>query len=184
MFSSLVSINAAGSILLVAPPRNPTSNVRNREILTIWEFSMGYGKRHCRPGGNVLVYLPKRVTTATCPSRTVMKPVASHSTTMIRITMATSLGEPLGMDICPPPLPPPPKLPPRRGLRPKNAPSRLLKSRQTSSRSGGPSPLLGRRGGSDPLSLLLLPRSEEHTSELQSLMRISYAVFCLKTKHK
>src|SRR3546814_9700244 len=28
------------------------------------------------------------------------------------------------------------------------------------------------------------PRSEEHTSELQSLMRISYAVFCLKkTKH-
>src|SRR3546814_13444092 len=29
-----------------------------------------------------------------------------------------------------------------------------------------------------------LPRSEEHTSELQSLMRISYAVFCLKKKTK
>src|SRR3546814_6091250 len=29
----------------------------------------------------------------------------------------------------------------------------------------------------------LLDRSEEHTSELQSLMRISYAVFCLKKKH-
>src|SRR3546814_7841514 len=28
------------------------------------------------------------------------------------------------------------------------------------------------------------PRSEEHTSELQSLMRISYAVFCLKKKNK
>src|SRR3546814_10202381 len=28
----------------------------------------------------------------------------------------------------------------------------------------------------------LPPRSEEHTSELQSLMRISYAVFCLKKK--
>src|SRR3546814_3100619 len=28
----------------------------------------------------------------------------------------------------------------------------------------------------------LEPRSEEHTSELQSLMRISYAVFCLKKK--
>src|SRR3546814_3221039 len=28
----------------------------------------------------------------------------------------------------------------------------------------------------------LLQRSEEHTSELQSLMRISYAVFCLKKK--
>src|SRR3546814_4985826 len=30
---------------------------------------------------------------------------------------------------------------------------------------------------------LQLTRSEEHTSELQSLMRISYAVFCLKKKH-
>src|SRR3546814_3193077 len=30
--------------------------------------------------------------------------------------------------------------------------------------------------------LVLGQRSEEHTSELQSLMRISYAVFCLKTK--
>src|SRR3546814_8724163 len=29
-----------------------------------------------------------------------------------------------------------------------------------------------------------LRRSEEHTSELQSLMRISYAVFCLKKKNK
>src|SRR3546814_6872976 len=32
-----------------------------------------------------------------------------------------------------------------------------------------------------PFSML---RSEEHTSELQSLMRISYAVFCLKKKKK
>src|SRR3546814_7855350 len=30
----------------------------------------------------------------------------------------------------------------------------------------------------------LFGRSEEHTSELQSLMRISYAVFCLKKKNK
>src|SRR3546814_7656076 len=29
---------------------------------------------------------------------------------------------------------------------------------------------------------VIAPRSEEHTSELQSLMRISYAVFCLKKK--
>src|SRR3546814_6419427 len=28
-----------------------------------------------------------------------------------------------------------------------------------------------------------IDRSEEHTSELQSIMRISYAVFCLKKKH-
>src|SRR3546814_4402913 len=32
--------------------------------------------------------------------------------------------------------------------------------------------------------LLTLDRSEDHTSELQSLMRISYAVFCLKKKKK
>src|SRR3546814_5524431 len=30
------------------------------------------------------------------------------------------------------------------------------------------------------IHLVAVPRSEEHTSELQSLMRISYAVFCLK----
>src|SRR3546814_2858307 len=34
----------------------------------------------------------------------------------------------------------------------------------------------------DALPLLEQVRSEEHTSELQSLMRISYAVFCLKKK--
>src|SRR3546814_9915141 len=37
-----------------------------------------------------------------------------------------------------------------------------------------------------PKTMLLniFQRSEEHTSELQSLMRISYAVFCLKKKTK
>src|SRR3546814_8523970 len=34
----------------------------------------------------------------------------------------------------------------------------------------------------DPLADITNIRSEEHTSELQSLMRISYAVFCLKKK--
>src|SRR3546814_6661687 len=38
------------------------------------------------------------------------------------------------------------------------------------------------RRSSPPLLSLLGIRSEEHTSELQSLMRISYAVFCLKKK--
>src|SRR3546814_8493201 len=33
-----------------------------------------------------------------------------------------------------------------------------------------------------PLEQSAIERSEEHTSELQSLMRISYAVFCLKKK--
>src|SRR3546814_14412444 len=36
--------------------------------------------------------------------------------------------------------------------------------------------------GSEGSSLAVQLRSEEHTSELQSLMRISYAVFCLKKK--
>src|SRR3546814_7712145 len=34
----------------------------------------------------------------------------------------------------------------------------------------------------DQMAALRPARSEEHTSELQSLMRISYAVFCLKKK--
>src|SRR3546814_1873411 len=41
--------------------------------------------------------------------------------------------------------------------------------------------------GAAPLGILKVlreARSEEHTSELQSLMRISYAVFCLKKKKK
>src|SRR3546814_10565975 len=36
----------------------------------------------------------------------------------------------------------------------------------------------------DGRQIIALSRSEEHTSELQSLMRISYAVFCLKKKKK
>src|SRR3546814_146709 len=42
---------------------------------------------------------------------------------------------------------------------------------------------LFRPGGEDPVQFDSI-RSEEHTSELQSLMRISYAVFCLKKKRK
>src|SRR3546814_6179473 len=43
---------------------------------------------------------------------------------------------------------------------------------------------LGRQGGKRRLVRQhVLDRSEEHTSELQSLMRISYAVFCLKKKN-
>src|SRR3546814_4007565 len=37
---------------------------------------------------------------------------------------------------------------------------------------------------SDQAWMATVSRSEEHTSELQSLMRISYAVFCLKKKKK
>src|SRR3546814_10562091 len=46
-------------------------------------------------------------------------------------------------------------------------------------------PEVGNRTGGDHHVLDRVdPRSEEHTSELQSLMRISYAVFCLKKKIK
>src|SRR3546814_2175942 len=54
---------------------------------------------------------------------------------------------------------------PRRGAEPRLRPLSLDQ----------PPPALARR---------LDPRSEEHTSELQSLMRTSYAVFCLKKKTK
>src|SRR3546814_6841250 len=51
-------------------------------------------------------------------------------------------------------------------------------------------PLLTARDGTlmarieEAMGGLRAARSEEHTSELQSLMRISYAVFCLKKKNK
>src|SRR3546814_10196681 len=60
----------------------------------------------------------------------------------------------------------------------------LLRDRPQFPQAGRPRRLFDRRarrlGGTWPTALDL--RSEEHTSELQSLMRISYAVFCLKKK--
>src|SRR3546814_5270449 len=47
--------------------------------------------------------------------------------------------------------------------------------------------LLSRHAPEHPILVVAdyyLARSEEHTSELQSLMRISYAVFCLKNKQQ
>src|SRR3546814_8406916 len=50
---------------------------------------------------------------------------------------------------------------------------------------GGCDDDFGQRGLHEPSEIAeALQRSEEHTSELQSLMRISYAVFCLKKKKK
>src|SRR3546814_9795400 len=77
-------------------------------------------------------------------------------------------------------------LQPRFGLRAKNrpTPSTLVYDRRRPFRSapGGRHRLTladpPRRAGSEKG----VRRSEEHTSELQSLMRISYAVFCLKNK--
>src|SRR3546814_1813260 len=47
---------------------------------------------------------------------------------------------------------------------------------------GRPVVVMGHEKGNDTTSRLRHNRSEEHTSELQSLMRNSYAVFCLKKK--
>src|SRR3546814_6223274 len=49
-------------------------------------------------------------------------------------------------------------------------------------RVGGTTTGLGIEAGRAALERAGVTRSEEHTSELQSLMRISYAVFCLKKK--
>src|SRR3546814_9061056 len=54
--------------------------------------------------------------------------------------------------------------------------ARAARRRPAARRATGSSPPSRRGGNKD--------RSEEHTSELQSLMRISYAVFCLKKKQK
>src|SRR3546814_5813072 len=62
--------------------------------------------------------------------------------------------------------------------------SRLLRGARSSVNGAALSPL----GSLSPRTSITVPvsfwilRSEEHTSELQSLMRISYAVFCLKKK--
>src|SRR3546814_8672306 len=71
-----------------------------------------------------------------------------------------------------------------RGRREREAPARIRRTlddvpgrarRRRDARAAPRRRRLRRAGGS---------RSEEHTSELQSLMRISYAVFCLKKKKK
>src|SRR3546814_12127620 len=68
----------------------------------------------------------------------------------------------------PPPKPPHHPASAPRATRPAPAPRRRRTTRR---------PARDRRASSRP-------RSEEHTSELQPLMRISYAVFCLKKKKK
>src|SRR5690606_5497115 len=119
---------------------------------------IGAGQRHCKPGFKVFVYAPKRVTTATCPSCTMVKPLANHKPTATTPPMTNSLGEPLGRDG---PVPLPGGVPPggeRRPFLPNKDPRRLLKSRHTSSRSGGPSCFSGRRGGSEPFLPLSRPQ--------------------------
>src|SRR3546814_4251634 len=61
------------------------------------------------------------------------------------------------------------------------APARCRAAAERVARGASGKPASGPAAGLHQLSGAEL-RSEEHTSELQSLMRISYAVFCLKKK--
>src|SRR3546814_3555134 len=64
--------------------------------------------------------------------------------------------------------------------------SAALASVAASTLPGAPTarPIAARCASESGASIAIAGRSEEHTSELQSLMRISYAVFCLKKKKK
>src|SRR3546814_1383225 len=67
----------------------------------------------------------------------------------------------------------------------EESPGASLCVKQVKEKFGGLRFYYDLRGANEPLIIALdeaVDRSEEHTSELQSLMRISYAVFCLKKK--
>src|SRR3546814_2775392 len=71
----------------------------------------------------------------------------------------------------------------RRGSRSRRTRAWLARFAACTMGSGWPAGAPG-QGEQDAQFLRVRARSEEHTSELQSLMRISYAVFCLKKKNK
>src|SRR3546814_9594463 len=63
-----------------------------------------------------------------------------------------------------------------------DAPERPIKARQSLRLAQPPRQTEGQGSLDRGIDTKRPPRSEEHTSELQSLMRISYVVFCLKKK--
>src|SRR3546814_5000973 len=58
----------------------------------------------------------------------------------------------------------------------------MLAEKGAAAATSAPSPISTRMPAAPVCPLIANQRSEEHTSELQSLMRTSYAVFCLKKK--
>src|SRR3546814_6137929 len=70
----------------------------------------------------------------------------------------------------------------KRLIHPPSSHDPLLAPRLSRSPLLAISAIAGVMNHEDCASGICPPRSEEHTSELQSLMRISYAVFCLKKK--
>src|SRR3546814_7061913 len=76
--------------------------------------------------------------------------------------------------------------PTRYGKIAEAPPSGAMPTRVPPARNFAPSPAMttsDAQTSPSPPPPAAKPRSEEHTSELQSLMRISYAVFCLKKKN-
>src|SRR3546814_3005023 len=76
--------------------------------------------------------------------------------------------------------------PPESGMEPIYR-ALMLGLRDYVNKNRFPGVILGLSGGIDSAltaAVAVDARSEEHTSELQSLIRISYAVFCLKKKNK
>src|SRR3546814_7733685 len=71
----------------------------------------------------------------------------------------------------------------RSSYLPTPASSSLPVNERTSSSAPSPSPTWTTRRLQNAVQPAGPRRSEEHTSELQSLMRISYGVFCLKKKY-
>src|SRR3546814_1641187 len=68
----------------------------------------------------------------------------------------------------------------RVSFRPQPEPTPARRPERPRAAQGRPPP----RQGAGGVGRVCEPRSEEHTSELQSLMGISYAVFCLKKNNK
>src|SRR3546814_4779247 len=63
-------------------------------------------------------------------------------------------------------------------------PHNMCRNRTIAAACPPPTAVTGKKAWSAAPRPARLARSEEHTSELQSLMRISYAVFCLKKKNR
>src|SRR3546814_2994923 len=124
------------------------------------------------PDGNPSLPAPS---TSACPRRSIVDPLFERAVLKSAKRLPPSARNRANVGGLKPEPPPPPPLPPLPAY-PGALPSPAMK------RSENRSAAAAREFSASPTGKLLSGRSEEHTSELQSLMRISYAVFCLKKK--
>src|SRR3546814_8982833 len=104
------------------------------------------------------------------PPRSTLTDTLFPYTTLFR-SVGLQLAEDLGAPACP--------IPQDAG---HGQPGIVVKNRARNAAEEGEGRYMAIAEGLAGLRRIGLERSEEHTSELQSLMRISYAVFCLKKK--